>query len=76
MDYYVINNAMINLITPKDIEEIRLDLGMTIAQFCREVDISPATYHYWMNGTTHPMPIKQARILRLKNDIKHSIFTK
>lgn len=76
MSYYVIKYAMINLMTPKDIEELRLDLGMTIAQFCREVDISTATYHYWMNGKTHPMPLKQARLLRLKHEIKHSIFTR
>lgn len=45
---------MTNLPTPQEIEHMAVDAGITVAQACREANLSPAVFHRWKRGISSP----------------------
>jgi DNA-binding transcriptional regulator YiaG len=69
---------MQEIMSPAEIEKLRLDLGQSIKVFTKEtLGVSHTTYHNWMNGTTKPMMLVLHKLLKLKEETKNkrSLFS-
>ena len=56
--------------SPAEIEELRLSMGLSIKVFCKKLGISHTTYHNWMNGYRKPMLLNLHKLLELKAQVK------
>jgi DNA-binding transcriptional regulator YiaG len=57
------------LLTPKDIRNIRLTLGLTAAQFAKRLGVSEDCVWRWERGNRHPTYKKMEELNRLADGI-------
>lgn len=69
---------MQELMSPAEIEKLRLDLGLTVEKFVKKLGVSRAIYHFWLNGTYKPGLLNLHKLLILKEEtkMKRSLFSR